>query len=182
MTFTESYLEQVTLNWFEGLGYAVKSGLTPYDDLPERGSYADVVCKFTQTEYPNLIAENRRLHAALTEGVDVEFYANDGTLQGDKAWAIDFTNPDNNDWLTVNQFTVIEGQAKRRPDVVVFINGLPVAVIELKNPAAENATIDGAFHQLQTYKAQVSSLFRFNGLLVISDGLHARVGSPDGGL
>jgi type I restriction enzyme R subunit len=202
MTFNESHLEQVTLNWFEGLGYAVKSGLTPDDDLPERASYADIILldrlaaglrrvnphlpeealadvvrKFTQTEYPNLIAENRRLHAALTEGVDVEFYADDGTLQGDKAWAIDFANPDNNDWLAVNQFTVIEGQAKRRPDVVVFINGLPVAVIELKNPAAENATIDGAFHQLQTYKAQVSSLFRFNGLLVISDGLHARVGS-----
>jgi type I restriction enzyme, R subunit len=202
MTLTETHLEQVTLNWLEGLGYTIKHALSPDDRTPERSAYsdvmlphrlaaalrrfnphlpdealADVVRQLTQTQYPNLVAENRRLHTALTEGVDVEFYANDGTLQGDKAWAIDFINPDNNDWLAVNQLTVVEGQATRRPDVVVFINGLPIAVIELKHPTAENATIDGAFRQLQTYKAQVSNLFRFNGLLVISDGLHARVGS-----
>ena len=101
----------------------------------------------------------------------------DGTISGEQARLIDFDDPDANDWLAVNQFTVIENQANRRPDVVIFVNGLPLGVIELKNPGDENATIDGAFNQLQTYKAQIGSLFRTNAVLVISDGLAARIGS-----
>ena len=98
-------------------------------------------------------------------------------FSGDRSRLIDFDDPDANDWLAVNQFTVIENKANRRPDVVLFVNGLPLGVIELKNPGDENATLDGAFNQLQTYKAQIASLFRTNAALVISDGIAARIGS-----
>jgi len=107
----------------------------------------------------------------------VEYMGEGGVLRGDLVWLLDYQNPENNDWLVVNQFTVIEGQHNRRPDVVVFVNGLPVAVIELKNPADEEATIWTAFNQLQTYKVQISALFAYNGLLIASDGLQARIGS-----
>ena len=101
----------------------------------------------------------------------------DGTISGEQARLIDLDNPEANDWLAVNQFTVIEGKANRRPDVVIFVNGLPIAVVELKNPGDENATIGGAVNQLQTYKNQIGSLFRTNALLVVSDGITARIGS-----
>jgi len=94
----------------------------------------------------------------LVEGMDVEYRNKDGRIAGDKVWLVDFTNPERNDWLVVNQFTVIEGQRVRRPDIVVFLNGLPLAVIELKNPADENATIKGAFNQFETYKSEIPSL------------------------
>ena len=111
------------------------------------------------------------------EGIDVEFYAEDGTIRGDKVYAIDFANPSANDWLVLNQFTVIENRHNRRPDVVVFINGLPIAVIEIKNPGSETATLAAAYNQLQTYKTQISALFRTNALLITTDGLTARIGS-----
>ena len=113
----------------------------------------------------------------MVEGVPVEVRRADGTISGEQARLIDFDDPDANDWLAVNQFTVIENKANRRPDVVIFVNGLPLGVIELKNPGDENATLDGAFNQLQTYKAQIPSLFRTNAALVISDGIAARIGS-----
>jgi type I restriction enzyme R subunit len=113
----------------------------------------------------------------LVDGVNVEFARPDGSIAGAQAWLVDFDKPENNDWLAVNQFTVAEGQHTRRPDVVIFLNGLPIAAIELKNSADENATIWNAFNQLQTYKDQIPSLFVYNELLVISDGLEARVGS-----
>ena len=113
----------------------------------------------------------------LVDGVNVEYSRPDGSIAGAQAWLVDFDNPENNDWLAVNQFTVAEGQHTRRPDVVIFLNGLPIAVIELKNSADENATISNAFNQLQTYKDQIPSLFAYNEFLVISDGLEARVGS-----
>ncbi|MFO7542317.1 MAG: type I restriction endonuclease subunit R [Thiobacillus sp.] len=138
---------------------------------------ADAIRRLTQSELPNLLEENRRIHRLLTEGADVEYYAEDGTLTAGKVRLIDFERPAHNDWLAVQQFTVVAGQAKRRPDVVVFVNGLPLAVIELKAPGGENATLAGAFNQLQTYKQQIPALFRSNALLVTSDGLQARVGS-----
>ena len=125
----------------------------------------------------SLITENRRLHRFLVEGVPVEVRRDDGTITGEHVRLIDFDDPDANDWLAVNQFTVIENKAKRRPDVVIFVNGLPLGVVELKNPGDENATLDGAFNQLQTYKSQIGSLFRTNAVLVISDGIAARIGS-----
>jgi type I restriction enzyme R subunit len=137
----------------------------------------DAVRKVTQSELPSLLEENRRLHKLLTEGVDVEYYADDGTLTAGKVALIDFERPEQNDWLAVSQFVVINGQNNRRPDVVVFVNGLPLAVIELKAPGAEQATLSGAFNQLQTYKQQIPALFNTNALLVTSDGIAARVGS-----
>ena len=137
----------------------------------------EVLRKVQQTEAPSLIEENRRLHRYLVEGVPVELAREDGSISGDVARLLDFDDVDANDWLAVNQYTVIENRNNRRPDVVLFVNGLPLAVIELKNPGDENATLEGAFNQLQTYKDQISSLFRTNAVLVTSDGLHARLGS-----
>jgi type I restriction enzyme R subunit len=200
----ESHVEEATLAWLEELGYNVANGLTigPDGSAPERVSYGDVILadrlkaaiarlnphlnadtreevfrKLTQSETPSLTQENRRLHRFLIEGVPVEIAREDSSIGGDAALLIDFENIAANDWLAVNQFTVIENKANRRPDVVIFINGLPLGVIELKNPGDENATLDGAFNQLQTYKAQIPSLFSTNAALVISDGLAARIGS-----
>ncbi|MCY7383838.1 MAG: type I restriction endonuclease subunit R [Microcoleus sp. CAN_BIN18] len=201
---TEAAIEQILLEHFQKLGYALIPDVitNPDGSRPERESYADVILsqrlrdaldrlnptippearddafkKIIATEKPNLIEENRRLHRALIEGIDVEFYAEDGTIRGDKVYAIDFANPENNDWLVLDQFTVIENSHNRRPDVVVFINGLPLAVIEIKNPGTETATLAAAYNQLQTYKTQISALFRTNALLVTTDGLMARIGS-----
>jgi len=143
---------------------------------------AEATRRLTQSELPKLLEENRRIHRLLTEGADVEYMlhesgAEHGTLTAGKLRLIDFERPANNDWLAVRQFTVVAGQARRRPDVVVFVNGLPLAVIELKAPGGESATLAGAFHQLQTYKQQIPALFRSNALLVSSDGVSARVGS-----
>ncbi len=201
---SEAQLEAALLEQLAGLGYACTSDdiIGPDGRQPEREAYdevvlierltqavarlnpalpaeaqADAIRRLTQSELPNLLEENRRLHRLLTEGVDVEYYAGDGTLAAGKVRLIDFERPAHNDWLAVQQFTVVAGQVKRRPDVVVFVNGLPLAVIELKAPGGENATLAGAFNQLQTYKQQIPALFRSNALLVTSDGLSARVGS-----
>ncbi len=108
--------------------------------------------KAVRTETPSLIENNRRSHKLLVDGVDVEYRRADGSIAGDKVWLIDFDRPERNDWLAVNQFTVIENKRNRRPGVVVFVNGIPPALLELKNAGDENATIKGAFHQFQTYK------------------------------
>ncbi|MBL29445.1 MAG: DEAD/DEAH box helicase [Rhodospirillaceae bacterium] len=202
--FAESHIEEAALEWLSGLGYAVAYGpdISPEGAAPERVSYdqvlltgrfrealqrlnphlpaetlEEVLRKVQQTETPSLVEENRRLHRYLVEGVPVEVAREDGRIGGDTARLIDFADMDANDWLAVNQYTVIEGQRQRRPDVVLFVNGLPLGVIELKNPGDENATLEGAFNQLQTYKEQMPSLFRTNAALVTSDGLHARLGS-----
>jgi len=144
----------------------------------------DAFRKVTRPASPSLVGNNRSFHKMLSDGIEVEYRMDDGRIKGDKVWLIDFDNLDNNDWLAVNQFTVVAGRAirespqhTRRPDVVIFVNGLPLAVLELKNAADENATIWSAFQQLQTYKNEISSLFVYNEALVISDGTHARIGS-----
>ncbi|WP_295932719.1 type I restriction endonuclease subunit R [uncultured Xanthomonas sp.] len=137
----------------------------------------DAIRKLTQYELPNLLDENRRIHNMLIEGVDVEYYADDGVLTAGKVRVLDFDNPANNDWLAVRQFAVISGAHQRRPDVVLFVNGLPLAVIELKAPGSAGANLVGAFNQLQTYKQQIAALFRSNAVLVTSDGIAARIGS-----
>lgn len=144
--------------------------------MPEEARY-DAVKKVIQSERPSLLEENRRIHKLMTEGVDVEYYAEDGTLTSGNVKLLDFEHPEQNDWLAVSQFVVISGECNRRPDVVVFVNGLPLGVIELKGPGSLNATLAGAFNQLQTYKQQIPALFSTNALLVISDGTAARVGS-----
>ena len=203
---TESVVEEAALSWFEELGYAVLSGpdIAPGELFSERGSYGDVILegrlrsaltginpgipaeaiedayrKLTRTihESPLLYANNYSFHRKLVDGVDVEYRTSDGRITGDKVWLVDFHNADNNDWLIVNQFTVIEGQSNRRPDVIVFLNGLPVGVIELKNPGDEQATIKNAFQQIQTYKNQIPSLLPCNEILLVSDGIEARAGT-----
>jgi type I restriction enzyme R subunit len=201
---SEAQLEAALLAQLTVLGYACASDdlIGPDGKQPERDAYdevvlktrlaaavarlnpalppepqADAVRRLIQSELPSLLEENRRLHRVLTEGADVEYYADDGTLTAGKVRLLDFDNTANNDWLAVQQFVVVAGQVKRRPDVVIFVNGLPLAVVELKAPGGENATLAGAFNQLQTYKQQIPALFRCNALLVTSDGLSARVGS-----
>ena len=140
----------------------------------------EAVKKITRTALPSLIENNRHFHRMLTDGVDVS-YMQDGREVHDKVWLLDLEDLENNDWLAVNQFTVIEDRKNRRPDIVVFVNGLPLGVIELKNPADEKATIRHAFNQLQTYKSDIPGLFIYNELLVISDGLEARGGTLTSG-
>ncbi len=204
MLITEGEVENAALGWLEELGYTVTDGadIAPESPVAERVSYDEVLLigrlraalerlnphlptdtrdevlrKLRQTETPSLIEENRRLHRYLIEGVPIEIAREDGSIGGDSAQLIDFEDICANDWLAVNQFTVIEAHRNRRPDVVLFVNGLPLAVIELKNPGDENATLEGAFNQLQTYKRDISSLFRFNAVLMTSDGIQARLGS-----
>jgi len=204
VAFSESVVEEAALEWLGGLGYAVLFGpdIAPGEPRAERADYGQVVLvdrlrsaltrlnpafpaeaiedairRLLLVESPNLIINNRRFHQFLVNGVPVEYRAADGRVVYDQVWLLDSENVDNNDWLAVNQFTVIEGQNNRRPDIVVFVNGLPLAVIELKDASKEEATIWTAFNQLQTYKQEIPSLFVFNELLVISDGLQARVGS-----
>lgn len=113
---------------------------------------ADTVRRVTQSELPQMLEENRRIHRLLTKGADVEYCGDDGVLTAGKVKLTDFERPGEDDWFAVQQFTVVAGQTKRRPEVVVFVNGLPLAVIKLKAPEIESATLAGPFNQLQTYK------------------------------
>ena len=200
----EDLVEQAALAILQeqGIPYLGVDVISPDGTGPERASYGEVLLmgrleeavarlnpripedarrdalrQITGAASQNLTEENRRIHTLLVNGLDLEFKADDGTIRGDKVWLVDFEDPQANDWLVTNQFTVIEGKHNRRPDVVVFLNGLPVAVIELKNAASEAATIEDAFAQIQTYKQQIPSLFRTNAVLISSDGLLARIGS-----
>ncbi|MCC7437148.1 MAG: type I restriction endonuclease subunit R [Armatimonadetes bacterium] len=166
----ESHAEVVLKKRFEDAVARLNPGLPPE-------ARQDAVQRVMQSELPSLLEENRRLHKLMTEGVDVEYYATDGTLAAGKVALIDFEHPERNDWLAVSQFVVINGQSNRRPDVVVFVNGLPLGVIELKAPGSAGAHLLAAFNQLQTYKQQIPQLFNTNALLVTSDGIAARVGS-----
>jgi len=206
--FTESVVEQAALAWLESLRWTVKHGpdIAPGEPLAERSEYSQVVLvdrlrqtlarlnaklptealddafrKLTRPEGATLEARNRALHRLLVDGVNVEYRRKDGSIAGAQAKVIDFEDPENNDWLAVNQFTVSENRHTRRPDVVLFLNGLPLTLVELKNAADENATIWSAFAQLQTYKAELPALFAFNALLVISDGTMARIGTLTAG-
>ena len=201
---TEGVVEAACLDYLRALGYSTAFGpeIGPggkveerarWDDVvllgrlraaierinPELPSSAvdDVVARVLRAESQNALAENCRLHKLLTDGVAVERRADDGLIRHDLVWLIDFENPDNNDWLAVNQLTVIEGGKNRRPDVVIFVNGLPLGLLELKNPGDENATIKGAWNQLQTYRNDIPSIFVGNMLCVASDGLQAICGS-----
>ena len=203
-TFTESVVEEAALEWLGGLGYTVLHGpaIAPEEPASERETYNDVILrgrlrgalerlnptlppaaldealrKVFYPQAPTMVANNRAFHRMLVNGVPVEYRRPDGRVAGDAVRLIDYDCLSNNDWLAVNQFTVVEGQHNRRPDVVIFVNGLPLAVVELKNPADEEATIWSAFKQLQTYKEQIPSLFVYNEALLISDGMEARLGS-----
>ncbi|GAL00508.1 type I restriction-modification system restriction subunit R [Nonlabens ulvanivorans] len=203
----ESDIELLVIEDLEALGYEYVYGpqIAPDGEAPERDSYANVVLEnrlrnaitrlnplipneaqqdaFNQVmriASPELLANNEAFHKLLTEGVTVE-YQKDGQSRGDKVWLVDFSNYDSNEFLVVNQFTIIEDNYTKRPDVLLFINGLPLVVIELKNATDENATLRGAYKQLQTYKETIPSLFTFNALCIISDGLEAKTGSVSAG-
>ncbi|MGV2074141.1 MULTISPECIES: type I restriction endonuclease subunit R [Rhizobium/Agrobacterium group] len=202
--FSEGLVEEVVLGTLQDLGYVYQPSqvISPDGTTPARLAYGDVLLseilsaavgrlnpnvpadareqairQLSITETPSLVEENRRIHRLITEGVDVEFSIGDGEVKGDKVWLIDFEHPEKNDFLVTNQFTVAEGKHTRRPDVMVFVNGLPLGIIELKNAASKTATIDQAYQQLQTYKEQIPSLFRTNAVMVASDGMLARIGS-----
>ena len=205
MTFlSEAALESLALDHFATLGYAIAADteIGPDGTAPEREAYAETILwprlthavhrlnptippearadalrKLRATEHATLPEENRRFHTYLTDGIPVEFFADDGTIRGDQVRLINFENIAANNFLATSQFTVIERGNQRRPDIVVFVNGLPLAIIELKAPGSENATLVGAYNQLQTYKSQIPSLFRANAVLVTSDGITARIGS-----
>jgi type I restriction enzyme R subunit len=206
--FTESTVESAALAWLEGAGWRIAHGPDIAPDMPaaERRDYGEVVLaqrlrdalarlnaalpaealedafrKLTRPEGAELVARNRALHRLLVDGVTVEYRDKDGAIRGAQARVIDFDDPAGNDWLAVNQFSVTENKHTRRPDVVLFVNGLPLAVLELKNAADEEATIWGAFQQLQTYKAEIPALFATNALLIVSDGVAARVGTLTAG-
>ena len=207
MILTESVVEDAALDWFRKLGYHVISG----PDMPPgagmlRADYGDVVLgsslrgavarlnpelpaearddavrRLTRPEGATLEARNRAFHRMAVDGVTVEYRDGGGAVRGAQVRVIDFDEPGNNDWLAVNQFTVVENRHERRPDLVLFVNGLPLAVIELKNPADENATVHTAWRQLRTYRAELPSLFAFNAVLAVSDGMQARVGTLTAG-
>ena len=141
----------------------------------------DAFRRLSHPDGPTLEARNRAFHRMLVDGVTVEYRTNDGAVRGAQARVIDFDTPANNDWLAVNQFTVVENKHERRPDVVLFVNGLPLGVIELKNPADEDATVWTAWQQLQTYKAELPTLFSLNAALLVSDGVEARIGTLTAG-
>lgn len=129
---------------------------------------------------PDTLANNEKFHRLLTEGVPVSTYQ-DGMERGERVWLVDFEDPWNNEFTVINQFTIIEEGHNRRPDVLLFVNGLPLVIIELKNAVDENATIESAYRQIETYKQQIPSLFTYNELIIISDGLEARAGSLSAG-
>ena len=204
---TESEIEEFTIDLLESSGYQYIYGpdIAPDSETPERDSFEDILLlerlrsaarrinsdlpavviedaikQIQRLNSPELINNNETFHRLVTEGVNVS-YQQDNKERGDLVWLIDFKYPENNDFVVCNQFTVIENNVNKRPDVILFINGLPLVVIELKNPADENATVKSAFKQIQTYKDAIPGLFTFNGISVISDGLEARAGTISSG-
>ncbi len=201
-SITENEIEEIALSYLQGLGYTYQLGtvISPDGEHPER-QYNEVVLvtrlrdaidklnpnisqdakedalkKVLRTESPNAIINNETFHRYLTDGVDVEMRTENG-IRGEKIYIVDFENPENNEFVAINQFTVVEGNQNKRPDIILFVNGLPLVVIELKNAVDENANLKSAFNQLQTYKQAIPSLFTYNSLLVISDGWDARCGT-----
>jgi type I restriction enzyme R subunit len=199
----EDQVEQLAIEWFKELGYDYLHGydIAPDSSTPERNNYQEVLLsnrlntaltKINSTlpsyaideaihllqkpQHTTLIQNNREFHKMLLKGISVDIKTENGT-KGDFVKLIDFETPENNDFLVVNQFTIKGTKGNRRPDLVIFINGLPISVIELKNPADENADIFKAYNQLQTYKNEIEDLFVYNEALVISDGVNARIGS-----
>ncbi|MDP8981330.1 MAG: type I restriction endonuclease subunit R [Acidobacteriota bacterium] len=204
----ENAVEQAALAWFETMGYGTARGadISPGAAIPLRVNHEDVVFEsrlkpalrkindhlpeeaieqavrlVTRPPEPTLVQNNRWFHGLLTDGIDVEYRTIEGETRGDKAWLVDFAKPTRNDLLVVNQFTVKFGNSARRADLVVFLNGLPIAIIELKDPTDEQADVWKAYRQLQDYKQHVPPLFHYNEILAVSDGDSTRVGSLTAG-
>ena len=205
--FTESEIEEFAIELLEKQGWRYVYGpdIAPDEAKQERASFGDVILmdrlfeavkrinphlepenivdairQLQRMISPELIANNEAFHRMQTEGINIS-QQKDGAERGDLVWLVDFKNPENNEFLAVNQFTVIENNVNKRPDIVLFVNGLPLVVVELKNPADEQATVKSAFRQIQTYKETIPGLFTYNGFVVISDGLEAKAGSISSG-
>ncbi len=204
--FSESVVEDAALAWLSALGYTVRHGpdlaagqpaaaradalyrdtvlagrlhdaLTRLNPSLPAAAIDDAARKLLRADAPSLMERNRAAHRLLVDGVGLEYRRPDGSIGGVPARVVDFDTPSNTDWLAVNQFTMADGQHTRRPDVVIFVTGLPLGVIELKNAAAEKADVWAAFHQLETYQAQIPALFATNAVLIATDGVQARIGA-----
>ena len=205
--FNENTVELAALEYFAELGYRTLHGpdIAPGEPGAERDSYEEVflwdrlreairrinpgtapdlidatLARVRRAESQSPIDENYRLHQLITEGVPVEHRDADGVLRTMRLWLVDFELPENNDWVAVNQFTIVENNKNRRPDVLVLVNGMPLALLELKNPAAEHATLKSAWNQMQTYRHDIPSVFVPNAVTVISDGTSAAMSSYAG--
>ena len=205
---TESTVEDAAIAWLKSFGWNIAHGpdIAPDTLAAERDDYGQVVLeqrlhdalaqlnpdlpaaalgdalrRLTRPEGSTLEACNRAFHYMIVDGITVEYRVASGAVRGAQARVLDFEDPDNNDWLAVNQFTVVENKHERRPDIVLFVNGLPLGVIELKNPADEEATIWTAWRQLQTYRVELPALLAMNTVLMVSDGVEARIGTLTAG-
>jgi type I restriction enzyme R subunit len=205
---TESAIETLVIERLQSLGYSYvyAPDIAPDSAHPERENFTDVILDerlrkaitrinptlptagldeavktIQRIHSPELLANNEAFHRLLTEGVNVS-YQKDGNTRGDLVWLVDFANPDNNEFVVANQFTIIENNQNKRPDLILFVNGLPLVVIELKSAVDENTTLNSAYRQLETYKQTIPSLFTYNGFVVVSDGLEAKAGSISAGL
>ena len=202
--FIENDLEQAVLEWFQDLGYQTQYGpdISPGGSFSERESFGDVVLydrlysalkrinkqysndtiselvkKITRQQSLSIIQNNVAFQKLLTDGIDVEVKQKDGSIKTEKAYIFDAKDIENNEFLAINQYTVIENGKERRPDIVAFLNGIPVVVIELKNATNEEVDIVDGFNQLQTYKRDIPSLFYYNAFMITSDGINAKVGT-----
>ncbi|UQW98831.1 type I restriction endonuclease subunit R [Rummeliibacillus sp. G93] len=202
--YNESELEIAALEWLEELNYEIVEGpdIAPDSDFAERKNFHDVVLvdrlrdslekinptidrkvieeaiqKIVANASPNIVLNNKQFQKLVTDGIEIQTQGTDGYNPTVSVYIFDFENPKNNDFMAVNQFTIIEGQTNKRPDILVFVNGLPLVVIELKNATNEDVDITDAYNQLQTYKQAIPTLFRYNSFLIASDGINARVGS-----
>ena len=204
----ENAVERALLETLSNLGWQIAHGpdLESYDNGPAERDYNDTflpgrlirainklnpgissgiiseaIRKLTRNNHSELIDNNYDFHRLLVNGVPVQYRLPDGSIKSDLLKVVDFDNSSNNEFLAVNQVTIVQGDYKRRPDVILYVNGLPLVVIELKNPADKDADLQMAYNQLQTYKREISDTFRFNELLVISDGLDAEMGTISSG-
>lgn len=204
---SESNIEEYTIETLEGLGYRYIYGPTiaPEGEFPERAGYDDVILKerlkaaiqrinpdvpvtaqeqalseVLRINSPDLLNNNETFHRFLSDGVPVQ-YQQDGNEKGDLVWLVDFNDIEKNEFVVTNQYTIIENNNNKRPDVLLLVNGIPLVLIELKNATDENATIRKAFDQIQTYKATIPSLFIFNAFCIVSDGMDCKVGSISSG-
>ena len=202
--FCESHLEEATLEWFEELGYDIvfAPSISPEGEYPEREDYSDVILKdrllealsrinptmpdsaldeayrkISVPQSPSLIMNNKSFQNMITEGIDVQVKQKDGTYKTEKVYVFDFEKPLNNEFMAANQFTIIEHGIEKRPDVIVFVNGIPLVVMELKSASDENVDVTDAYNQLQTYKMTIPSLFTYNSFMVTSDGINANAGT-----
>ena len=207
LSLTESKIEEFAVGLFEQLGYRYLYGpdIAPDGANPKRASFEEVVMveslrhavyrinhtlpqevcdeainQVLRIASPDLLSNNETFHRMLTEGVSVSVHK-EGAERGELVWLVDFDNPLNNDFTVINQYTIVENSHNKRPDILLFVNGLPLVIIELKNAVDENATVQSAFRQMETYKETIPSLFTYNSIIVISDGLEARAGSLSAG-